>query len=44
MVMEQIVILLMDLGQNPAYAPLLTIEVETLIPSWAISNAPAVNK
>jgi hypothetical protein len=40
MVMEHIVVLLVDRGQNPAFALLLTIEVETFTPSWAISNAP----
>jgi hypothetical protein len=39
--MEQIVVLLVDLSQNFAYVPLLIIEVKTLIPSWAISNALA---
>jgi len=41
MVMEQIVVLLVDHGQNLIYAPLLTNELKTLAPSWAISNAPA---
>jgi len=41
MVMEQIVVLLVDLGQKFAYVPLLIIEVKTLTPSWAISNALA---
>jgi hypothetical protein len=29
-----------DPSQNLIYVPLLTIELETLAPSWAISNAP----
>jgi hypothetical protein len=33
------IVLLMDLRQNPTLAPFLIAEVETLIPSWAISNA-----
>jgi hypothetical protein len=39
--MEQIVVLLVDFGQNPIFAPLLTFELETLAPSWAISNVLA---
>jgi hypothetical protein len=39
--MELIVVLLVDPSQNPAFAPLLTIKVETLAPSWAISDALA---
>jgi len=33
MVMEQIVILLIDFGQNPIIAPLLNAKLETLAPS-----------
>jgi hypothetical protein len=40
MAMEQIVVLLVDPCQNLVFALLLTIELETLAPSWAISNAP----
>jgi hypothetical protein len=36
MVMKQIVVLIMDHGQNLIFAPLLTIELETLAFSWAI--------
>jgi hypothetical protein len=39
--MEQIVVLLVDLGQTLAYVPLLTTKVETLIPFWAIFDALA---
>jgi hypothetical protein len=41
MVMKQIVVLLMDHGQNLISTPLLTIELETLTPSWAIFDALA---
>jgi hypothetical protein len=41
MVMEQIVVLMVDPGQNLVFAPLLTIELETLAPSWTISHALA---
>ncbi len=41
MVMEQIVIPLVDPSQNLIFAPLLTIELETLAPSWTISHALA---
>ncbi len=51
MVMEQIIVVIMDLGQNLVYGLLLTIELKTLVPSWAISNivahhasAPALDK
>jgi hypothetical protein len=40
MVMEQIVVLIVDPGQNPIYVPLLIVEFETLTPSWAIFDAP----
>jgi hypothetical protein len=39
MVMEYIVILLVDLSQNPTSGPLLTSELKTLAPSWAIFDA-----
>jgi hypothetical protein len=38
--MEHIVVFLVDLGQNLVSIPLLTIKLETLPLSWAISNAP----
>ncbi len=40
-VMEHIVVLLVDPSPNLASSPLLTIEVETLTLSWAISDALA---
>jgi hypothetical protein len=40
MVMEHIVVFLVDLGQNLVFTTLLTIKLETLALSWAISNAP----
>jgi hypothetical protein len=40
MVMEQIIVLLVDHGQNLVSVLLLTIDIETLAPSWAISNIP----
>jgi hypothetical protein len=40
MVMEQITVLLVDPDQNLIFAPVLIIELETLAPFWAISNAP----
>jgi hypothetical protein len=39
-VMEQIVVVLVDFGQNLVSTPLLTIELETLAPSWAIFDVP----
>jgi hypothetical protein len=39
--MEQIVVLLVDPGQNPIFAPLLNTELKTLVPSWAIFDALA---
>jgi hypothetical protein len=39
--MEQIVILLVDQGQNHVFPPLLIVELELLIPSWAIYDARA---
>jgi hypothetical protein len=30
----------MDLDQNLVFAPLLTVELKTLAPFWAISNIP----
>jgi hypothetical protein len=39
--MEQIVVIMVDLGQNLVFTPLLTIELETLAPSWAIFDVPA---
>ncbi len=38
MVMEQIIVPLVVPGQNPIYAFMVTIELETLAPSWAIFN------
>ncbi len=38
MVMELIIELLVDRDQNFVYAPLLTVELEILVPFWAISN------
>ncbi len=40
MVLEQIVVLLVDLGLGFIFAPLLPIELEILAPSYAIFNAP----
>ncbi len=41
MVMEPIVVvLLIDFGQNPISAPLMTTKFETLAPSSAIFDAP----
>ncbi len=40
MVMEHIVVLLVDTCQNHVFIPLLTIELETLVPSWAIFDTP----
>jgi len=40
MVMAQIVVPLVIPGQNHIYALMLTIELEILVPSWAISNDP----
>jgi hypothetical protein len=37
--MEYIIILLVDLDQNLVLAPLLIIELEILVPSWAIFDA-----
>jgi hypothetical protein len=39
--MEQIIKLLVDLDQNLVFAPLLIVVLETLDPSWAISNVHA---
>jgi hypothetical protein len=39
-VMQQIVKLLVDPSQNHVYVLLLAIELETLVLSWAIFNAP----
>jgi hypothetical protein len=36
--MEQIFVLMVDLGQNPIFVPLLTTELEALASSWSISN------
>jgi hypothetical protein len=36
--MEHVVGLMVDLGQNPVYVPLLTIELKTLAPFWTIFN------
>jgi hypothetical protein len=40
MAMEHIVVLLVDPTQNPIFAPLMTIELKILAPSWAIFDAP----
>jgi hypothetical protein len=40
-VIEQIVVFMVDLGQNHVHVLLLTIELETLAPSWAIFDALA---
>jgi hypothetical protein len=39
MAMEHIVVVLMDLGQNPIFVPLLANELKTLTP-WAIYDIP----
>ncbi len=39
--MEHIVVLQVDPSQNHVFVPLLVVEVETLAPSWAISNVLA---
>jgi hypothetical protein len=39
--MEQIVVLLVDPGQNPISAPLLITELKILVPSWAIFDTLA---
>jgi hypothetical protein len=41
MVMEHIVVLLADTCQNHVFIPLLTIELETLVLSWAIFDTLA---
>jgi hypothetical protein len=41
-VMEWIVVFLVDPGQNVVFILLLTIKLETLAFSWAISNAPTL--
>jgi hypothetical protein len=40
-VLEQIIVLLVDLGPSLVYAPLLPIKLEILALSWSISSAPA---
>jgi hypothetical protein len=40
--MKQIVVLLVDPGQNPISTLLLIIELETLAPSWAIFDVLAL--
>jgi hypothetical protein len=40
--MEQIVVLMVDLGQNHVSPPLLIVKLETLAFSWAISNVHAL--
>jgi hypothetical protein len=40
MVLEQIIILLVDMGLSFIYAPLLAAELEILVPSWAFFNVP----
>jgi len=40
MVLEHILVLLIDSDQNPISIPLLIVTLETLAPSWAISDAP----
>jgi hypothetical protein len=44
MVMEHIVVPLVNLNQNHVSIPLLITKLETLAPSWAISNALAWEK
>jgi hypothetical protein len=39
-VLEQIIILLVDLGLGYIYVPLVAVELEILAPSWACSNVP----
>jgi hypothetical protein len=39
--MEQIIVLLVDLGQNLVSTPLLVAKLETPTPFWAIFNALA---
>jgi hypothetical protein len=39
--LEQIVVLLVDLGLDPMCAPLIVAKLEILTPFWAISNALA---
>jgi hypothetical protein len=41
-VMEQIVVLMVDPGQNPIYVPLLIVELEILASSWAIFYTPTL--
>jgi hypothetical protein len=40
--MEQIVVLMVDPGQNPIYVPLLIVELEILASSWAIFYTPTL--
>jgi hypothetical protein len=39
--MEQIVVLLVDFGQNPISTPLLTVELGTMAICWAIYDTLA---
>jgi len=38
MVLDQIVVLLVDLGPGPTFALLMPTKLEILAPSWAISS------
>jgi len=40
-VMEYIIVLLVDPGQNHVFVLLLVAKLETLTPFWSISNVPA---
>jgi hypothetical protein len=40
-VLKQIVVFLVDPGPSLVFAPLLTIELEILVPSWAIYDVLA---
>jgi hypothetical protein len=40
--MEQIIVLMVDLSQSHVSPPLLTIDLETMAPSWAISYVLAL--
>lgn len=41
MVLEQIVVILADLGPSLIYVPLLVVELEILAPAWAIFHVLA---
>jgi hypothetical protein len=40
-VLEQIVVLMVDLGPSPISTPLLVVELKILVPVWAIYGARA---